>query len=419
MLFVTVAINYLDRGNLGVAAPRMAGELGIDPVHLGMLLSAFGSAYALFQIPGGWLVDRIGPRPLYAAACGLWSLATLAQGLASSLLVLVALRLLVGLFEAPAFPLCNRLATTWFPENERAGTIGLYTSGQYVGLGFLTPLLITAQDHFGWRSIFLITGGLGLAWAGLWLALYRDPDKEPGLSQGEREHIRAGGGLVEDGGVRTRALRFNPGDLRFALSQRRLWGLYIGQFAINTIPWFFLTWFPTYLVTYRHVELAHSRLSAALPFLAAFVGVISAGAVSDLLVRRGVSPSFARKGPIIAGLVLSTSVIGANFVTNPHWVIFFMTVGFFGSGFSAIAWVMVSLMAPRPLIGLVGGIFNFSGALASVLVPLLIGVIVKYGGFAPALAFVSVIALCGALSYLFLVGSVERIKDPPRSPSPG
>jgi ACS family D-galactonate transporter-like MFS transporter len=149
------------------------------------------------------------------------------------------------------------------------------------------------------------------------------------------------------------------------------------------------------------------------------VGVISAGAVSDLLVRRGVSPSFARKGPIIAGLVLSTSVIGANFVTNPHWVIFFMTVGFFGSGFSAIAWVMVSLMAPRPLIGLVGGIFNFSGALASVLVPLLIGVIVKYGGFAPALAFVSVIALCGALSYLFLVGSVERIKDPPRSPSPG
>jgi ACS family D-galactonate transporter-like MFS transporter len=419
MLFVTVAINYLDRGNLGVAAPRMAGELGIDPVHLGILLSAFGSAYALFQIPGGWLVDRVGPRPLYAAACGLWSLATLAQGLASSLLVLVALRLLVGLFEAPAFPLCNRLATTWFPEGERAGTIGLYTSGQYVGLGFLTPLLITAQDHFGWRAIFLITGGLGLAWAGLWLVLYRDPDEEPGLSKKEREHIRAGGGLVDAGGDRARALRFNPGDLRFALTQRRLWGLYIGQFAINTIPWFFLTWFPTYLVTYRHVELAHSRLSTALPFLAAFVGVISAGAVSDLLVRRGVSPSLARKGPIIAGLVLSTSVIGANFVTDPHWVIFFMTVGFFGSGFSAIAWVMVSLMAPRPLIGLVGGIFNFSGALASVFVPLLIGVIVKYGGFAPALAFVSVVALCGALSYLFLVGGVERIKDPPRSPSPG
>jgi len=408
MLFVTVAINYLDRSNLSVAATGLSRDLQLDPVRLGLIFSGFGWTYALFQIPGGWLVDRIGPRTMYASACGLWSLATLAQGFAGTFLVLLGLRLLLGMFEAPAFPICNRLVTAWFPEGERAGAIGFYTAGQYAGLAFFTPLLVIAQAHFGWRSVFLLTGVLGLAWAAFWYGAYRDPARSRRLSAGERDFIRAGGGWV-DGQPDSGRFALNPADLRFVLTQRRLWGIYLGQFALNAVPWFFVTWFPTYLVTYRHFNFIQEGFYSSLPFLAAICGVITSGLSSDFLARRGVSPSVARKAPVIAGMLLSTCVIGANFVSDPRWVVFFLAVSFFGNGFASITWVLVSLMAPRRLFGLTGGVFNFFGNLAAMFVPLMIGLIVKNGHFAPALAFVSALTLGGALSYIFLVGRVERI----------
>jgi ACS family D-galactonate transporter-like MFS transporter len=411
MLFVTVAINYLDRGNLSVAATGLARDLQLDPVRLGLIFSGFGWTYAIFQIPGGWLVDRVRPRVLCALACGLWSLATLMQGFAGAFLALLGLRLLLGLFEAPSFPICNRLVTAWFPETERAGAIGFYTSGQFIGLGLLTPLLVLAQRHFGWRSVFMITGGVGLAWSFFWYARYRDPDETTRLSLAEREHIRIGGGWANAPGEVSGPAKLNLADLRFVLSQRKLWGIYLGQFALNAVPWFFLTWFPTYLVQYRHFDLAQTGFSSALPYLAAVAGVLAGGVCSDFLVRRGVSASVARKAPIIVGMLLSTSVIGANFVTEQRWVVFFFTFAFFCNGFASITWILVSLLAPKRLIGLTGGVFNFFGNLASALVPLVIGVIVKYGGFAPALAFVAVVALGGVLSYVLLVGKVERISS--------
>lgn len=409
MLFVTVAINYLDRGNLAVAATDLARDLRLDPVRLGLIFSGFGWAYAIFQIPGGWLVDRVRPRNLCAIACGLWSLATLMQGFAGAFLALLGLRILVGLFEAPSFPICNKLATAWFPEAERAGAIGFYTSGQFIGLGLLTPLLVLAQRHLGWRSVFVITGGIGLAWSAVWYARYRDPDESARLSPAEREHIRAGGGWANETGTPAERVRFSAADLGFVLSQRKLWGIYLGQFALNAVPWFFLTWFPTYLVQYRHFDLAQTGFSSALPYLAAVAGVLGGGICSDLLVRRGASVSLARKGPIIAGMLLSTSVVGANFVADPRWVVFFFTFAFFCNGFASITWILVSLLAPKRLIGLTGGVFNFFGNLASAVVPFVIGVIVKHGGFAPALGFIAAVALGGVLSYLLLVGRVERI----------
>src|ERR1035438_1400955 len=411
MLFVTVAINYLDRGNLSVAATGLARDLQLDPVRLGLIFSGFGWTYAIFQIPGGWLVDRVRPRVLCALACGLWSLATLMQGFAGAFLALLGLRLLLGLFEAPSFPICNKLVTAWFPETERAGAIGFYTSGQFIGLGLLTPLLVLAQRHFGWRSVFMITGGIGLAWSAFWYARYRDPDETTRLSPGEREHIRAGGGWANAPGAASGPAKLNLADLRFVLSQRKLWGIYLGQFALNAVPWFFLTWFPTYLVQYRHFDLAQTGFSSALPYLAAVAGVLAGGVCSDFLVRRGVSASVSRKAPIIVGMLLSTSVIGANFVTEQRWVVFFFTFAFFCNGFASITWILVSLLAPKRLIGLTGGVFNFFGNLASALVPLVIGVIVKYGGFAPALAFIAAVALGGVLSYVLLVGKVERISS--------
>jgi MFS transporter, ACS family, D-galactonate transporter len=411
MLFVTVAINYLDRSNLSVASIELAKDLKLDPVHLGIIFSAFGWTYALFQIPGGWLVDRVGARPMYAAVCGLWSLATMAQGFAHTFLILLGLRLLLGLFEAPSFPICNKLATSWFPENERAAAIGFYTAGQYAGLAFLTFVLVRAQARLGWHYVFFITGAIGLAWSAFWYAFYRDPRLSSRLSAGERDHIQAGGGWVDGNPDASRSFVVRPGDLRHVLTKRKLWGIYIGQFALNAVPWFFITWFPTYLVTYRHFDFIGKGYASSLPFAAAVCGVIAGGLLSDFLARRGVSASVARKGPVIAGMLLSTCVIGANYVDDPGWVIFFLAVAFFGNGFASITWVLVSLMAPRRVLGLTGGVFNFCGNLGGTITPFVIGVIVKYGGFDAALAFISAMALGGALSYLFLVGKVERVPD--------
>jgi MFS transporter, ACS family, D-galactonate transporter len=412
MLFVTVVINYLDRSNLSVAAPDLRRDLQLDPFHEGLLLSAFGWAYAAWQIPGGWLVDRFSSRLLYAAICGLWSLATLLQGFAGTFVFLFSLRLLVGTFEAPAYPLLNRLVTTWFPERERAGAIGCYTSGQFVGLAFLTPVLALAQKNFGWQSVFILTGAAGLVWAAIWFWRYRDPTESSGANRSEIEYIQSGGGLADLSARPSRAAaeKFQWAGLIQVLSHRKLWGIYIGQFAVNSTLWFFLTWFPSYLVDYRHMDFIKAGFLASLPFLAAFCGILASGFLSDFLMRRGCSATTARKVPVIAGLLLCTSIVGANYVANPALIILFLTIAGFGNGFSSIAWVFVSALAPKKLLGVTGGVFNFFGNLASIFVPLVIGLLVHKENFAPGLIFVAALALVGALSYVFIVGRVERIE---------
>ena len=413
MLFITVVINYLDRSNLSVAAPDLGRDLRLDSVHKGLLLSAFGWAYAGFQIPGGWLVDRFKPRILFAAICGLWSLATLLQGFAGTFLLLFGLRLMVGMFEAPSYPLCNRLVTAWFPDRERAGAIGFYTAGQYVGLAFLAPVLAITEKHLGWQYVFMLTGACGLIWAAIWWWRYRGPDESRRINSLEMEYIRDSGDQAPKKTSATPATpeKFRWSDLKFILSKRKLWGIYIGQAAVNSTLWFFLTWFPSYLVDYRHMDFIKAGFLASLPYLAAFCGILSSGFLSDYLMRRGVSISTARKAPIITGLLLCTSMVGANYTQSPALIILFLTIAGFGNGFSSIAWVLVSSLAPKRLLGLTGGAFNFFGNLSSILVPLVIGFLVKAGSFAPALVFVAGLALTGALSYIFIVGRVERIVD--------
>ena len=184
MLFTIVVINYLDRSNISIVAPQLSHALNLDPVRLGLVLSGFGWTYVALQIPSGWLVDRVHPRLLYCGILGFWSLATLSLGLAGSFLVLLLLRVLVGAFEAPAYPINNRVVTTWFGEDERAGAIGFYTSGQYVGLGFLTPLLSWIDVTWGWRAVFVFAGLVGLTWSVVWFLFYRDPTDFRGCEPG-------------------------------------------------------------------------------------------------------------------------------------------------------------------------------------------------------------------------------------------
>jgi MFS transporter, ACS family, D-galactonate transporter len=185
---------------------------------------------------------------------------------------------------------------------------------------------------------------------------------------------------------------------------------YIGQFAVTSTLWFFLTWFPTYLVKYRHLDFIKSGFLASIPFLAAFAGILLSGFLSDYLLKKGVSAGVARKAPVITGLLLSISIIGANFTNDPAVVIFFMSVAFFGNGIASITWVFVSSLSPRHLVGLTGGVFNFIGNLSSIVIPIAIGFLVSQGNFSPALIFIGAMALMGACSYIFLVGKIEQVK---------
>ncbi|MEO8333945.1 MAG: MFS transporter [bacterium] len=412
MLFVTVVINYLDRSNLSITAPAMRAELGLDTAQMGLILSAFGWTYAIMQIPGGWLVDRVAPRVLYPALILLWSAATIVLGFTYSVAGLIVVRMLIGALEAPSYPINNKVVTTWFPERERASAIGFYTSGQFVGIAFLTPVLVLIQSSVGWHMVFVATGALGIVWALVWYVVYREPSDFRGANAAELELIRAGGGLVDLS--RRQASEQRPlsrADLIVVLTSRKLWGVYFGQFALTSTLWFFLTWFPTYLVQERGMSFVKAGYLASLPFLAAFVGVISSGVLSDFMVRRGASLGTARKVPIITGLLLSSSIVGANYVDAPALIIAFLTLAFFGNGLASITWSLVSAMAPERLLGLTGGVFNFVGNLSGITVPIVVGYLARDYGFSAGLTYVSVLALLGALSYLFVVGTVERLPD--------
>jgi ACS family D-galactonate transporter-like MFS transporter len=411
MLFVTVVINYLDRSNLSITAPAMRAELGLDTAQMGLILSAFGWTYALCQIPGGWLVDRVSPRVLYATLILLWSAATIILGFTYSVAGLMLIRLLIGALEAPSYPINNRVVTTWFPERERATAIGFYTSGQFVGIAFLTPVLMWIQASIGWHAVFVATGAIGIVWALIWYAVYREPRESRRTNAAEIELIRQGGGLVDLDRKRKEVKTFSWADLRRVLSSRKLWGVYFGQFALTSTLWFFLTWFPTYLVQARGMSFVKAGFLASLPFLAAFVGVLSSGVLSDFMVRRGASLGTARKVPIITGLLLSISIIGANYVNEPALIIAFLTLAFFGNGLASITWSLVSAIAPERLLGLTGGVFNFVGNLSGITVPIIIGYLARDYGFSAGLTYVAVLALLGALSYLFVVGNVERLPD--------
>jgi len=410
-IFINVVINYMDRSNISVAAPMITEEFHLSTVQLGYIFSAFGWTYALLQIPGGILTDRFGPRIIYAFSLVLWSVVTVAQGFAKGFASLFGLRMAIGVFEAPAYPTNNRIVTSWFPEKERASAIGIYTSGQFIGLAFLAPALTTLEQYAGWQGLFIITGIVGVLWGITWYFFYRDPAASSKANEAELNYIEDGGGLIDRKNhlQKKEPRSFQWGDLKEVFSHKKLWGIYLGQFAVGATLWFFLTWFPTYLVKYRHIDFIKSGFLASLPFLSAFVGILSAGFLSDYMIKKGASMSVARKTPIIIGLLLTMCIIGANYVSSPALIILFMCIAFFGNGFASITWVFVSTLAPKHLIGLTGGVFNFIGGLAGIIVPATIGYIVTDDNFTPAIILIGVIGVLGALSYIFLVGKVERV----------
>jgi ACS family D-galactonate transporter-like MFS transporter len=415
LLAVGTMINYLDRTVLGIAAPQLTRELGINAAMMGLLFSVFSWSYVAAQIPGGLFLDRFGSKLTYFLSMTFWSLCTLAQGLVHGIGALFAFRLGLGVSEAPCFPTNSRVVATWFPQSERAMATGTYTVGEYIGLAFFSPFLFMLMGAFGWRSLFYVVGGVGIVFGLIWWMFYREPHEHPSANQEELDYIEAGGGLTQN---RTSAeVAAAPAKSGFEwrtigrlLKHRQLTGICLGQFAGNSTLVFFLTWFPTYLATERHMAWLKIGFFAIMPFIAASIGVMFGGVFSDWLLRRGISPNVARKLPIIAGLLLASTIILANYVESNVVVIAILSVAFFAQGMAALGWTLVSDIAPEGLLGVTGGIFNFAANLAGIITPLVVGFIVAAtGSFVGALVFIGVVALVGALSYIFIVGDIKRI----------
>ncbi|CDY73933.1 D-glucarate permease [Caballeronia glathei] len=415
LLAIGTMINYLDRTVLGIAAPQLTNELGISAAVMGVMFSAFSWTYVAAQIPGGMFLDRFGTKLTYYLSMTFWSLATLLQGFVTGVGTLLACRLGLGVAESPCFPANSRVVATWFPQKERAMATGTYTVGEYIGLACFSPLLFALMGEFGWRALFYVVGAAGMLFGGIWWLFYREPRDHPGANAAELEYIEAGGGLTNDPasdiehGAKAKP-KFEWRTIGRLLKHRQLAGICFGQFAGNSTLVFFLTWFPTYLATERHMGWLKIGFFAILPFIAASVGVMFGGVLSDWLLARGKSANVARKLPIIAGLLLASTIVLANYVESNAVVIAILSVAFFAQGMAALGWTLVSDIAPEGMLGVTGGIFNLAANLAGIITPLAVGFIVAAtGSFVGALAFIGTIALLGALSYIFVVGDIRRI----------
>jgi ACS family D-galactonate transporter-like MFS transporter len=410
LISIGTAINYLDRAVLGVAAPGIVEEFAFSAAVMGILFSAFSWTYAAAQIPGGVILDKIGTRLTYFWAVGLWSTFILLHGLASGFYSLLAARLGLGVTEAPCFPANSRILATWFPQKERARANSVFSVGQYFGLAFLTPLLFWIVASLGWRALFIIAGVVGLLFAAAWMRLYREPADHPTVNQAELDYIMAGGGVAETG----KPTPFSFKSMGILLRHRQILGASLGQFAGNSTLVFFLTWFPTYLATERQMEWLKVGIFAVAPYIAASIGVLVGGQLSDKLLERTGSANIGRKLPIIAGLLLASTIILANYVESDVLVIVIMSVAFFGQGMVNLGWTLITDVAPKQLIGLTGGIFNLCANLAGIATPMVIGFVVgATGSFFGGLAYIAVVALIGVFSYVFIVGDVHRIELTP------
>ena len=407
LVALATMINYLDRTLISVAAPAMSKELGLGAVAMGFVFSLFSWSYALAQIPGGLLLDKFGTRRIYFVSLTVWSTLTALQGAVFNFWSLAVIRLGIGAAEAPCFPANSRILIAWFPQRERARANSVYSVGMYAGIAFMSPLLFWILANYGWRALLFVVGGVGVLFGAVWLKTYREPHEHPAINEGEREVIVAGGGGLSAGP----AMRFDWRIIGKLLAKRQILGASIGQFATNSTLIFFLTWFPTYLAVERGMDWLKIGFMATLPFLAASIGVLVGGQISDWIISRTGSLTFGRKFPIVAGLFLSSTIASAAFLDDDTLIIAVLSVAFFGQGMSNLGWTLISEVAPLRYIGLTGGTFNLVTNIAGIVTPIAIGAILAAtGSFYGALAMMGGVALVGALSYIFVVGKVVRIE---------
>lgn len=385
LCFLANAINYIDRANLAIAAPHIRAELALDPATMGVIMSAFFWTYALCQMPAGWFIDKVGVRLSLAFAVAWWSVFTAVTGMVHTFGHMVGSRLLLGVGESAAMPSFAKAAYNWFPRKERGIACSIFDSGSRVGSALSLPLIAWIISVMGWRGSFIITGLIGIGWALAWWFIYRDPEKYRDIAPEQVEALLAERGENQA----SESKEAGEGKVSWAdlFRYKTVWGLMIGLFCLNFAIYFFITWFPSYLMETRGFSLKALGILGMLPALLAIPGGWLGGLTSDYLLRRGHSATFSRKLCLVGGMLLSSCIALCAFVDNIYiclalFALSYASLSFAGSN----TWVIVGEIAPTPKhVASIGGIMNFAGNLAGIL------------------------CILGALSYLFLVGRVEPL----------
>ncbi|HJS44981.1 MAG TPA: MFS transporter [Rhizomicrobium sp.] len=418
VLFIVSSINYAERATLSYTATQMVEEFAITTVQLGWMFSAFAWSYALAQIPGGALLDRFGSRTVYLWAIFLWSIFTLLQAFSAVFAIVpvwiavVMLRVMVGFSEAPSFPANARIVANWFPTPERGTASAIFNSSQYFSLVAFAPLMGWVTGAFGWRHTYMVMGVIGiLGWALFW-AVVHSPSRHKHISKREYAHIEEGGALVNlDRPAAAAAQPIRWSAVGQLLANRMLLGIYLAQYCITALTYFFATWFPVYLIKARGFSITEAGFAAALPALAGFAGGVLGGVLSDLLLRKGMPLSTSRKIPILLGLVISCAILLCNFTDSRFLVLCFMAIAFFGKGVASLGWAVMSDAAPREATGLSGSIFNLFGNLAGIFTPLAIAYILAASGnnWELALIFICAHSIVAMIAYGFIAGEIKRV----------
>jgi ACS family glucarate transporter-like MFS transporter len=410
MMWLAIAINYFDRGNLSVAIPLMAKEFHLSPAIMGVVLSAFFWPYFLLQIPVGWLADRKGHRVIFTLSVALWSLATAATGLARGTASLVGLRILLGIGESGAYPSAAGVTARWFPDKERSRVSSIFDGGSKFGAAIALPLTAWMVLQFGWRAAFLLSGLVGLIWAVVWWWYYREPEEHKFMNAAELKYIREGQ-LKREGLGGGQPMKWYE-----LLKYRNIWAMCLGFFTMNYIGYFFYTWFPVYLLNVHKLSLMKMGLIASVPIIISMFAEFAAGCFADYLFSRGWPITRVRKLILISGELLATSIAIAIFAHSIVWAIVLMTLCKSGQTIAnSQVWTLPGDVSPQNMTSQVASLQNTVSNLAGVVGPIVTGVILQVThSFDWALVVIAALAVLGAMNYLFFLGKVEPIQPKPR-----
>ena len=392
LLVIAVLINYVDRGNLALAAPLLSREWGMSASQLGILLSAFFWTYVLLQVPMGWLVDRFSASSLLAAGFLAWSGATIFTGLARGFATLLGMRLLLGMGEAVIFPASSKIFSENLEEKDRGLANGLLVAairwGTAVG-AFGGGLLMA---HFGWRRTFLAIGLLGLLWLPAWQRwkpqrVVHEPQQPA----------------------------YEPPSFASILRLRPFWGASIGHLGENYLLYLLMSWLPFYLIHERHLSATAMAWTAGLIYAIDSVASIVTGRIADLWIRRGMSACSARKWPMVAGLLIAVvSLLGCAAAGPRTWLPFLIGAaigcGSSCSGVYAVPQTLAGPLLAGRWVGMQNCVANFAGIIAPVLTGFLVQ---RTGHFGAALTVAAAFAALGALGWVFGVRSTDE-PDPLR-----
>ena len=402
LICVMYLITYLDRVNISTAAPVISNEFGFDKITMGVIFSAFVWAYAIFQVPGGWLSDRFGARPVLATIVAYWSVMTAATAAATGALSFIVIRFLFGVGEAGAFPGATRAMQLWYPRSERGFVQGITHSASRLGAAIAPPLVVLIMTNLGWRSVFYICGAAGLVWAVWWFISYRNLPEEHGMvNRAELGHIR---GIDEKGQVKEAYIEKKAASVPWGtlMKSPNMWAIMCAYFTYVYCLWIFLSWLPSYLVDFRHFTLLKVGIFASLPLFAGVIGDTVGGLATDWLLKTTGNTKFARRSVAIVGMIgCCVFIVPAALTADAYTAVYCLTAAmFFLECTIGPSWA-VPMDVGGKYSGTVSGMMNMAGNIGGALSPLVFGFLVQYGNWQAPFIVAAALLVAGSGVWLF------------------